>query len=79
MLRNAEKKLGRYLKKESKVITKIPEIKGSFIDMENVRNVEEIFLNSLKNLKLKKVYALLTHSSKDFLKPVIRSQLKLLL
>lgn len=65
---NAEVKLGKCLEKNSKVITKVFEIKDKNIDKNNLKEVEKVFFKSLKNLKLNKIYALLIHSVKDLYK-----------
>ena len=65
---NAEKKLGKYLNKNSNIITKITEIEDEEINDKGLKAISNVFFNSLKNLKLNKIYCLLIHSRKDIYK-----------
>jgi len=55
---NAEKKLGKYLNKNSNIITKITEIEDEEINEKGLKAISNVFFNSLKNLKLNKIYCL---------------------
>ena len=65
---NAEKKLGKCLNKKSNIITKIIEINDEEINQKSLKKINKVFFNSLKNLKLNKVYSVLIHSRKDIYK-----------
>lgn len=62
---DAENKLGRSLKLNSKIITKITRNDDNYFDKDNLRKIEKAFLKSLNNLKVNKVYGLLIHSTED--------------
>ena len=64
---NAEKILGRFSKKIN-VITKLKNINEKRINLKNIELIKKNFYKSLKNLNLKKIYALLIHSTKDITK-----------
>jgi len=65
---NAENKLGKSLKLNSKIITKISGNKDNYFDKDNLRKIEKTFLKSLNNLKVNKIYGLLIHSTEDLYK-----------
>ena len=64
----AEIKLGKCFNNNSKVITKISGNKDNYFDKQNLKKIEKVFLKSLKDLKLKKIYGLLMHSTEDLYK-----------
>jgi aryl-alcohol dehydrogenase-like predicted oxidoreductase len=77
---NAEKLIGKYLKKNRniKIITKIDKFKSKNI-FKIIKNFKEDFEKSLKNLKVSKIHSVLFHSEEDLSHPKINLLINVLI
>ena len=75
LYKNAERIIGKKLKKNTHITSKISPFKSE--DMEtNIRNFHKDFNKSLLNLKKEKIYGLLFHNEKDLERKNINSFFK---
>jgi len=74
----SEIKIGRSFSKNFRIITKTAKINSFKITNIEIDYVYKTFLNSLKNLKKRKIYALLIHDFSDLLKPGSEHLVKLI-
>ncbi len=74
----SETKIGKSFSKNFRIITKTAKINSFNITNIEVNYVYKTFLNSLKNLKKRKIYAILIHDFSDLLKPGSEDLVKLI-